>query len=333
MSDQNSSTILIAGAGQLGSRHLQGLAKCQNTLDIYVQDISELSLQIARQRWEEMNHPTTDSHGELTESAVQHKITFESSFEKIPKQIDITIVATNADVRPQIVKQITANNEVLYWVLEKILAQSEVGLDEILSMTQNSSGSWTNIPRRLMVWHKKIRKKLMHTAPLTVKVSGALWGLASNGIHLLDLVAWWTGEKLCTIDVSELDSQWIESKRKGFFEITGKITAYYSGGTRLTLESKLDGTPFTIKVEGQNNNLEIDDAKGVASGSDGVMITGKNEMQSEITFKLVADLLVEKNCDLPKLSESVEMHRVFLRSLLEHWNNVHSTNVDTLPIT
>ena len=56
-------------------------------------------------------------------------------------------------------------------------------------------------------------------------------------------------------------------------------------------------------------------------------------MQSKITSKLVADLLVEKNCDLPELSESVEMHRVFLRSLLEHWNNVHSTNVDTLPIT
>ena len=56
-------------------------------------------------------------------------------------------------------------------------------------------------------------------------------------------------------------------------------------------------------------------------------------MQSKITSKLVADLLVEKNCDLPELSESVEMHRVFLRYLLEEWNHVHGTNVDTLPIT
>ena len=138
MSEHNSATILIAGAGQLGSRYLQGLAKCQNTLDIYVQDISELSLQIARQRWEEVYQPASDFHVELTESAVQHNITFESSFEKIPKQIDIAIVATNADVRPQVVKQITANNEVRYWVLEKVLAQSEVALDEILSMTRNS---------------------------------------------------------------------------------------------------------------------------------------------------------------------------------------------------
>ena len=121
-----SAAILIAGAGQLGSRYLQGMAKCRNTLDIYVQDISELSIQIARQRWEGEYQPSIDFHGELTESAAQHKITFESSFEKIPNKIDIAIVATNADVRPQVVKQITANNEVRYWILEKILAQSEV---------------------------------------------------------------------------------------------------------------------------------------------------------------------------------------------------------------
>ena len=143
MSEHNSATILIAGAGQLGSRYLQGLAKCQNTLDIHVHDISELSLQIARQRWEKVCQQATDFHGELTKSAVQKKITFDSSFETIPKQIDIAIVATNADVRPQVVKQITANNEVRYWVLEKLLAQSEVGLNQILSIH----------PVQLLVFH------------------------------------------------------------------------------------------------------------------------------------------------------------------------------------
>ena len=56
-------------------------------------------------------------------------------------------------------------------------------------------------------------------------------------------------------------------------------------------------------------------------------------MQSSMTSKLVDDILAGKNCELPKLSDSVEMHRIFLRSLLEHWNNVNSRNDDTLPIT
>ena len=268
-----------------------------------------------------------------TDYSAMESVTTLDSLDKLPKQIDIAIVATNADVRPQVVKQITAKCDVQFWILEKILAQSVTALDDLCTLMQNSTGAWVNIPRRMMIWHQQIREKLQSDIPLHITVSGSLWGLACNGIHYLDLVSWWTDEKLRKIDTSKLDSKWIESKRKGFFEITGKITANYSGGTRLTLESKLEGPPFTIKVEGQNNILEIAEAKGVASGLDGVMITGKNEMQSKITSKLVDDILAGKNCELPKLSDSVEMHRIFLRSLLEHWNNVNSRNDETLPIT
>ena len=88
-----------------------------------------------------------------------------------------------------------------------------------------------------------------------------------------------------------------------------------------------------MKVEGQNKIWNIDENKGIASDADGVIITGKNEMQSTMTSRMVDDLLAKRKCRLPKLSESMEIHRVFLRSLLEQWNNVHSKNIDTLPIT
>jgi len=329
-----SATILIAGAGQLGSRYLQGLANCQNTLDIYVQDIYEQSLQVAKQRWEQVAYPVdSDTVLGKNEPAVEHKVTFISSLEKIPKKIDITIVATNADVRPQVVKQLEANFEVCYWILEKFLAQSLTMLSEILDLTQNSSGAWTNIPRRMMAWHKRIREKLPSESTLKITGSGSLWGLACNGIHYLDLVNWWTDEKLKTIDTSKLDSKWIKSKRKGFFEVTGKITAVYSGGTRLVLESRLEGSPFTMKVEGQNSVWEIDEIKGIAFETNGIILNGKNEMQSTMTSKLVDDILAGKNTELPKLSDSVEMHRIFLRSLLENWNYVNNRNDDKLPIT
>ena len=329
-----SAEILISGAGQLGSRYLQGMANCRNTLDIYVQDISEQSLQKAKQSWEEVFNPVNPSlSGGVTETSVQHKVKFLPSFVKIPKQIDIAVIATIADVRPKVVKQITTNREVRYWILEKVLAQSVTALDELLSLTKNSAGAWTNIPRRMMVWHQQIREKLRTDIPLHITGRGSLLGLACNGIHYLDLVAWWTGETLNTIDISELDSKWIESKRRGFFEITGKITAIFSGGTTLSLESKLDGPPFSLKVEGKKYLWEIDEPNGVLSGPNGLLIIGKNEMQSLMTTRLVDTLLTDGDCDLPKLSDSVEMHRVFLRSLLEHWNNVHGSNVDTLPIT
>jgi len=333
-SDHNSATILITGAGQLGSRYLQGLANCVNPLDIYVHDISERALQIAKQRWEQVDQPVAPNTVlQKNSRAVQNKVTFLSSNEKIPNRINIAIIATNADVRSQVVKQIATNREVCYWILEKVLTQSEKELDEILTLTKNSSGAWTNIPRRMMVWHQQIREQLRNERPLKITGKGLLWGLACNGIHHLDLVSWWTGEKLIKIDTSKLDSHWIESKRKGFFEITGKITAVYSGGTTLSLESISEGPSFKMYVVGKNNNWTIDESNGVATGPGGLAIKGENEMQSFMTSKLVDDLLTANDCMLPRLSESAEMHRVYLNSLLDHWNQAHVSNVDILPIT
>ena len=40
-------------------------------------------------------------------------------------------------------------------ILEKVLAQSMTMLSEILALTQNSLGAWTNIPRRMMAGKNK----------------------------------------------------------------------------------------------------------------------------------------------------------------------------------
>ena len=45
--------IAIIGAGQLGSRHLQGLKKAQLPMNIFVLDASEESLTICEQRYNE----------------------------------------------------------------------------------------------------------------------------------------------------------------------------------------------------------------------------------------------------------------------------------------
>ena len=86
ISDQQSAVILIAGAGQLGSRYLQGLANCQNTLDIYVQDISKQSLQIAKQRWEDACQTTLAVSGVSNYPSYHNQITFVSSFDKLPNE-------------------------------------------------------------------------------------------------------------------------------------------------------------------------------------------------------------------------------------------------------
>ena len=78
-------TIAIIGAGQLGSRHLQGLLKYKTQQDIYVLDPSQDSLKLARQRADEISH--------------QHRVHFVADWTAIPQNIELAIVATNSNVR------------------------------------------------------------------------------------------------------------------------------------------------------------------------------------------------------------------------------------------
>src|SRR3989337_2254386 len=99
-------TILIAGAGQLGSRYLQGLVKCGLPLAIHVQDCCAESLDRAQQRWKEM-----------ASTGFSHDVSFQSSLELVPRELDMAIVATTADVRSKVVGEIANHAGVRFWVL------------------------------------------------------------------------------------------------------------------------------------------------------------------------------------------------------------------------
>ena len=66
------STILLVGAGQLGSRYLQGLVNCRIPLKIYVYDICVESLSLAKERW-----------NEVLPAAAAHEIEFTSTLDAV----------------------------------------------------------------------------------------------------------------------------------------------------------------------------------------------------------------------------------------------------------
>ena len=95
-----------------------------------------------------------------------------------------------------------------------------------------------------------------------------MWGLACNSIHFIDLISWWTGENVISIDSKKLDPKWIKSKRNGYFEVTGDLIVNYSSGTELLLRSSSTEENYEIKVELSNNNFWlIDETKGIAIDS------------------------------------------------------------------
>ena len=315
--------VLIVGAGQLGSRYLQGLSKAGVPLTIIVFDVSLESIGRAEIRWREVDGDKT-----------QHRVRYVTDLAKVPSEIDLAIIATLADVRPSIVARLVERIVVKYWVLEKVLTQSEAGLDKIQACIRSNSKAWVNTPRRMMPWHQQVKATFGMLPPLTLNIQGDLWGLACNAVHFLDLLAWWTGETLQLVNTERLDSDWFQSKRPGNWEIGGTLVALFSGGSQALLTAKAGGPAVsTMEVSDGKSSWEMNEVGGIARRSDGFIIPGRLLYQSEISSGLVEGILTNGYCDLPTLAESIDLHRVFIGSMHEHWRRSGHPTATFVPIT
>ncbi len=322
LGDVVDANIVLIGAGQLGSRYLQGLVEVPMKLSITVVEPSVQSLSFADKRW-------IEAGGEES----FHSVHWRASLDNLPKEIDLAIVATCADSRSQVVSELSKRYKVKYWVLEKVLAQSKDQLTLLGDSVAGAQGCWVNTPRRMMAWHRRIKETLIGQSPLHMHRCGGLWGLACNSIHFIDLVAWWTGEKLDSISTVGLDHSWFESKRTGFYEVAGVLEGTFSDDSTLRLEARSVKQDRGLIVETSNGIWNIDESAGIASDKDGQTILGTLEYQSTMTNRLISSIFEKGVCDLPTYTESAQMHAMFIDALLCHWNQTQHRNETILPIT
>lgn len=316
-------TVLLVGAGHLGSRYLQGLIRAECKLNLIVVDPSSSALETARFRW-------IEAGGERC----HHGISWKNSIPSELENVDLSLVVTPAKGRAELVERIASQMPVRYWVLEKVLAQSVEELETISRLTALSHGAWVNTPRRMMGWHQLLKEEFESKGPIKALYSAGLWGLACNSIHFLDLISWWADEKLDSIDIKSLDPQWFESKRVGNFEVTGRLVARFSKGSTLTLEARdqVDIQAFQIDLADETV-WKVDEVNGAAFSTNGDHIDGRIVFQSQLSGRLVDDILLSGKCELPTLRESAALHAIFLQAMLEHWNLSQNRNDDCVPIT
>jgi hypothetical protein len=316
-------SVLLLGAGQLGSRYLQGLVASESILKITVIDPSSESLETAKSRWVEAGGDESP-----------HQVRWLESLPSDLQKVDVALIVTSSKGRADLIDKIVKAIDVRCWVLEKVLTQSSEELRAIQSALVGCDGAWVNTSRRMMSWHQSLKDAFANRGSLEVSYSAGLWGLACNSIHYIDLVAWCSGEALVSVDTSGLDHQWHEGKRAGYFEITGELVAHFSDGTSLRLSSKEDAQAQPIQVALSDGVVwEIDESAGTARSSSGEQLDGRIEFQSQLSGRLVDNILQKGKCDLPSLDESSSMHTIFLDAMLAHWNLSQNRNDYRVPIT
>lgn len=298
--------ITIIGAGQLGSRHLQGLAWARTPLSITVLDRSPDTLAMARARWAEAEGPVN-----------RHEVKYGGV---PPPDSDLAIVATTANQRDKVVETLAKLTNVGHWIIEKPLAQAPAQLDRLAAILGDRAV--VNTARRTMRWHNFIATALQGHAPFEVTVEGGGWGLACNAIHHVDLVRWWTSEEPTEIDISGLKKQWIESKRKGFSEVLGRIAIDYSGGSRLTMVCREDRAPLVHLIRtADGHQARLSEVENVFKGFEGKVIAGRTELQSEMTGFVADAMLAGRSVGLPSFRPIASAERMLLTALIPHRAN------------
>ena len=318
--------ILIVGAGQLGSRHLQGAIQSYLPLNVTVIDPSEHSLDVAKQRSQEVS---------LGNAATT--IRFSS---KVPdgEVFDVCIVATTANVRYTVFKSLVKVCTLKNVIFEKVLFQKKEEYKAVaLLLNELNIKAWVNCPRRIYPTYKKIKSMVESSQQLKLAVTGSNWGLSCNGIHFIDLFTFLTGESDISLDSSLLNKRVIESKRSGFYEILGTLNAGTRSGHLLSLTC-VEDDKISIEVKIETPELEL-----IIRETGGEWIVHRNNekstevyevcYQSQLTASNIEEIVINQKSSLTDYTESMAIHVAFIDTVKTHIEESTGNTFDSCPIT
>ena len=247
--------LAIVGAGQLGSRHLQALARLSLPCEIDVVDPSSQSLEIARQRFDE-----------IPPNAAIRAVRYHSAIDALPKTLDYVIVATTSDVRLRVIEALLKHASIGSMLLEKVLFQrvdEYARAQELLESHQVRT--WINCVNRVFPIYSEIREFFAAEPLRYFQVRGGDWGLGCNSIHYLDILGMLTNalpESICT---ESLDRTLVQSKRKNYQEFTGILRGTYSGEVAFEIASLAQSSaPLQLMFRSEKRSCVFDEKSGAA---------------------------------------------------------------------
>ena len=333
MNNSSTKNIAIVGLGEIGSRHLQALAQCDFETKLYCIDPNIESLDRAKNRLHK-----------LPKNSKIHSILFEESIDSLPIAIDFSVIATNADIRFQVLSDLLEKVQVDYLLLEKILFQK---IDDIVNgqklLNRYDTRAWVNCTRRMWPIYNDLREFLKDKKELSYNLNGGMWGMGCNAIHILDHFEWLTNSKLLSLDIDNLDPIIHDSKREGFIEFSGALKAFYSNQNQMLLQSDFlsKQKSFNIVIKNKDFSIIIKESLGtidiVASNKNNKSLEKNSKFtvpyQSELTHLVAREAIFNNHSKLTPYADSADQHKLLLSALKTHADKILEKSLEICPIT
>ena len=316
--------ISIVGAGSIGSRHLQALARLTRPLAVEVADPLVAARAKAAAALAEV--------GGLKNGQVRF-VADVSEFAAVP---DVAIVATNARERRCAIEALVEYGT-RRLILEKVLFTKVADYDAIESLlTRSAVEAWVNCGRRMFPFADRLNA-LVDGRPVRYRVEGAGWGLGCNLIHFLDELSVLSGRLDLTYAMAGI-SGIVPAKREGYIEFVGSLDVVAGDGSSLSAVSR-DGTPGArlISIEAGDVQVEMSEARR--------LITVRHRsaeqtepydipLQSGVTHRLIEAILDDAPPLLPNFSYAARLHRPMIAAFLDRLRKINGNDlIGECPIT
>ena len=296
--------VCVIGCGNLGKRHLEGLSKSLNIKQIYLIDPVDQNLINAERLNKNKNILITKLH----------------NIDELPFKLDLVIVATQAKVRKVVLKSLLEKVVVNKIILEKIVFNNRDHFNEIEQLlNDNNVKCEVNFTRRKWLFYQWLKKLLNNPAYIHVDVSGSCWGLASSGLHFIDLLSYLSGQANTGLLKFTSNLSKTNSKRESSFELFGSIN-FKGLNSELNLVSH-SGTveAHIITINTDKYRIEIDEPAGRANfHSHEVSVDSINfniPYQSDLSGLLADEFFVLNTSGLTGFLEAMDAHYLFFDAI------------------
>ncbi|MBI4354236.1 MAG: Gfo/Idh/MocA family oxidoreductase [Candidatus Omnitrophica bacterium] len=330
MSQPNDARVLIVGCGTMGSYHLQAVASLAQVREIEVVDPRPEALRLGRER-------LAETPGRCRSTTVR----WLSSVEDAGRGGALCIIATQAQGRSQLLRQVAETLSYTHFLVEKLVAPSVAECEDMVDYSSTRGLSvWVNCQTRAYPFHQRVKARLQPEEPLILNVVGGNLGLATNGIHNADLFAFYDGASRIDGTGSSIDpmlhrtarGQWdLSGTLQGSTEKGSRLTMTYAGDHRLSEQLSISSRSYRCIVDHiQRWAVESEAASG---GQWRAIPFGDEMLVSRMTMTFASEIIASGRCDLPALEESLVSHRFILGELQPHFNRLMGKELADAPVT
>ncbi len=300
------STIALIGAGNIGSRHLQGLAGGASPIEVYVVEKDPVAAGLSRDRLNEALLRTGKKN------MTCHWL---DTIDGLPDGLDVAIVATGSMPRREIIEILVKRAAVRFLILEKFLFPRPEDYPQIQALLADRGiTAYVNTPRRCWPAYRRLLDRIPANSPVRLDVGiSSRNGLATNAIHMIDLLGFISRDSVSfEFGGDRLLPSQKGSRHHGMVEFEGTLTGGSSRGDVFSMSAvPSDEAEDFIHIEVGGRVFKIDEAAQKMSIADGDAIDTTDfpiVYQSQLTGTVVDGLLENGACDLPAYAVSAQYH-------------------------